>query len=33
MVAQYIATRPILDLFLEAERRTEAQFLRMWWYQ
>ena len=30
-VAQYIATRPILDLCAEAERRRETQLRQYWW--
>ena len=30
---QYIATRPILDLFDQANRRPGAQVSRRWWEQ
>ena len=30
-VAQYIATRPIMDLCLVVERRPGVQVLRQWW--
>ena len=30
-VAQYIATHPIMDLCLEAERRPGIWLLRRWW--
>ena len=33
MVAQYISTRTIMDLCLEAERRTGMRFMRRWWEQ
>ena len=33
MVAQYIATRPIMDLCERATRRLEARVSRRWWYQ
>ena len=33
MVAQFIATSPILDLFLEAERRPRAHVAKQWWDQ
>ena len=32
-VAQFIATRPILDLCEEAVRRPGARVLRRWWEQ
>ncbi len=32
-VAQYIATRPILELYTEAERRRETQPRQHWWEQ
>ena len=33
MVYLYIATRPIMDLFLEAEKRLGARVEKRWWYQ
>ena len=33
MVAQYIATRPIMDLCLTAERKPVLRPLRQCWYQ
>ena len=32
-VAQYIATRPIMDLCLAAERKPGLQLSRKWWEQ
>ena len=32
-VAQYIVTRPIMELCMAAERRLGMQLLRIWWYQ
>ena len=32
-VAQYIATRPIMDLYLEAERRPGMRLSWRWWKQ
>ena len=31
MVAQYIETRPIMDLCLAAERKSEMRLSRRWW--
>ena len=33
MVAQYIVTRPILDLCEQSARRPVAWLSRPWWYQ
>ena len=33
MVAQYIVTRPILDLCEEAVQRPGTQFYKSWWEQ
>ena len=33
MVVQFIATRPIMDLCLEAERRPGIRFPKWRWYQ
>ena len=33
MVAQYIATSPIMDLCLAAERKPGLQLSRLWWEQ
>ena len=33
MVAQYIATHPIMDLCLAAERNPEMRLSRRWWEQ
>ena len=33
MVAQYIATRPTMDLCLEAERKPVMHLSRRWWEQ
>ena len=33
MVTKYIATRPIFDLYLEAERQPGARVTRRWWEQ
>ena len=30
-VSQYISTRPIIDLFLETEKRPGAQVEKLWW--
>ena len=30
-VAQFIATRPIMDLFLEVERRPGSRVSKWWW--
>ena len=32
-VAQLIATRPIMDLCLEVERRPESRVYKQWWDQ
>ena len=32
-VAQYIYTRPILELCLEVERRPGSRVPKRWWYQ
>ena len=32
-VAQYILTRPIMDLFLEANQRTGPRVSMWWWEQ
>ena len=32
-VAQYIVTRPIMDLCLAAERNPGLRLYRRWWYQ
>ena len=32
-VAQYIATRPIMDLFMEAKRRPGPRVKLQWWEQ
>ena len=32
-VAQYIATRPIMDLYLAADRNTGLQLSMLWWDQ
>ena len=31
MLSQYIANRPIMGLFLEAERRPGARVVKWWW--
>ena len=31
--AQYIATRPIMDLYLEVGRHPGSRVLKRWWYQ
>ena len=31
MVAQYIVTRPIIDLCLEADRQPGARLVQRWW--
>ena len=33
MLSQYIANRPIMGLFLEAERRPGARVVNWWWEQ
>ena len=33
MVVQFIAIRPIMDLFMEAERRPGVRVQKWWWYQ
>ena len=33
MVAQFIATWPIINLYLEAVRRPGARVAKWWWYQ
>ena len=33
MVAQYIATLPIMELCLAAERNPGMRLSRQWWYQ
>ena len=33
MVAEYISTRPILDLCEDVERRPGTQFSKWWWDQ
>ena len=33
MVTQYIATRPIMDLYEEADRKPVARASKRWWNQ
>ena len=32
-VAQYIATKPIVDLCLAVDRRPVTKLSKLWWYQ